>query len=57
MDFNLTPEQQNLKDMVHELVDRHIAPVAAEIDKTSDIPWDVMNKMAETGLCYQSSIV
>jgi acyl-CoA dehydrogenase len=50
MDFSLTPEQQELKEKVRDLVDRHIAPVAAEIDKTSDIPWGVMEHMAQAGL-------
>lgn len=50
MDFNLTPKQQELKDRIRELVDRDIAPRAAEIDKTSEIPWDVMKLMADAGL-------
>jgi len=50
MNFNLTPEQQELKEKIRELVDQHIAPLAAEIDKTSDIPRDVMKLMADAGL-------
>ena len=50
MDFNLTPEQEELKTRVRDLVDRHIAPKAAEIDQTSEIPWDIMERMAEAGL-------
>lgn len=50
MDFHLTKEQQELRLKVRNLVDREIAPRSAEIDKTSDIPWDVMERMAEAGL-------
>ena len=50
MDFDLTPEQQALKDKIRDLVDREIAPRAADIDKTSAIPWDVMEHMADAGL-------
>ena len=50
MDFRLTPEQSELQQTVREIVDRDIAPRAAEIDKTSDIPWDVMKIMADAGL-------
>jgi alkylation response protein AidB-like acyl-CoA dehydrogenase len=50
MNFDLTPEQQKLKEKIRELVDREIASRAAEIDKTSAIPWDVLKLMADAGL-------
>ena len=50
MNFDLTPEQQALKDKIRDLVDREISPRAADIDKTSAIPWDVMGHMADAGL-------
>jgi len=50
MDFELTKEQKRLKEEVRDLVDREIAPKAAEIDSKSDIPWDVIKIMAERGL-------
>ena len=50
MDFKLSPEQQQLRDKVREMVERDIWPRAEEIDKTSDVPWDVMQMMADAGL-------
>ena len=50
MNFDLTPEQQKLKEKIRRLVDEEIAPKSAEIDKTSEIPWDVMKLMADAGL-------
>jgi alkylation response protein AidB-like acyl-CoA dehydrogenase len=50
MDFELTAEQQDLKKRIRDLVDKHILPRAAEVDKTSDIPWDIMKLMADAGL-------
>jgi alkylation response protein AidB-like acyl-CoA dehydrogenase len=50
MDFNLTPEQLELKEKIREIVDRDIAPRAAEIDEISEIPRDVMKIMADAGL-------
>jgi len=50
MDFALTTEQRQIRDMVAEFVDEEIAPRAAEIDETDEFPWDLVNEMAELGL-------
>ena len=50
MNFDMTPEQQKLKERIRDLVDREITPRAPEIDKTSAIPWDVLKLMADAGL-------
>ena len=50
MDFKLSPEQRELRDKVRRMVDQDIMPRAEEIDKTSDVPWDVMEMMADAGL-------
>jgi alkylation response protein AidB-like acyl-CoA dehydrogenase len=50
MDFSLTTEQRQIRDMVAEFTDDEIKPRAAEIDKTDEFPWDLVDEMAELGL-------
>ncbi|MEE9223827.1 MAG: acyl-CoA dehydrogenase [Thermoplasmata archaeon] len=50
MDFKLTQEQEMLRKMLRDFGDREVRPIAAEIDKTSEFPWDVIKKMGELGL-------
>src|SRR6056297_1390060 len=50
MDLSLTQEQRQIKDMVAEFVDEEVKPRAAEIDKTDEFPWDLVDELAELGL-------
>lgn len=50
MDFDLTNDQKMLQDQVKKFADSVLAPVAPEIDKSGDFPWDNIKKMAELGL-------
>ena len=50
MDFALTTEQKQIRDMVGEFVDEEIVPRAAEIDETDEFPRDLVDEMAELGL-------
>ena len=50
MDFALTTEQRQIRDMVAEFVDEEIVPRAAEIDETDEFPADLVDEMAELGL-------
>ncbi len=50
MNFELTDEQKALKEKVRAMVKKEILPKAAQIDSKSEIPWDVMNAMADNGL-------
>jgi alkylation response protein AidB-like acyl-CoA dehydrogenase len=50
MDFSLTPEQQQITEMVGEFADEEIVPRAAEIDENDEFPWDLVDQMAELGL-------
>ncbi len=45
--YTLTPEQQSLKEMVTDLVGRHVAPRAAEIDRTGEFPHDVYHVLRD----------
>ncbi|MEF8853364.1 MAG: acyl-CoA dehydrogenase family protein [Haloarculaceae archaeon] len=50
MDFALTREQRQIRDMVAEFVDEEVVPRAAEIDETDEFPRDLIDEMAELGL-------
>ncbi len=50
MDFTLSPEQQQIRDMVAEFVDEEVAPVAGEIDHDDEFPADLVDEMADLGL-------
>jgi alkylation response protein AidB-like acyl-CoA dehydrogenase len=50
VDFDLTQDQQLIRDTVRDFADREIMPKAAEIDAKGEFPLDILNKMAELGL-------
>ncbi|WP_224336402.1 acyl-CoA dehydrogenase [Haloprofundus halobius] len=50
MDFQLSAEQKQIRDMVAEFVDEEIRPVAADIDESDEFPADLVSEMAELGL-------
>jgi alkylation response protein AidB-like acyl-CoA dehydrogenase len=50
MDFKPTQEQEMLRKMLRDFGEKEVRPIAAEIDKTSEFPWDIIKKMGELGL-------
>jgi alkylation response protein AidB-like acyl-CoA dehydrogenase len=50
MDFDLTNDQKMLQDQVRKFADSVLAPLAPDIDRSGDFPWDSIKKMAELGL-------
>ncbi len=46
----LTDEQREIRDLVRVLARERIAPRAAEIDKSSEFPWDVVELFREHGI-------
>jgi len=50
MDFSPTAEQAQIVDMVSEFVDEEVVPRASEIDETDEVPWDLIDQMADLGL-------
>jgi butyryl-CoA dehydrogenase len=50
MDFDLTTDQKMLQKMVRELATKELEPVAQEIDKSGEFPWDNIKKLAKQGL-------
>ncbi len=47
MDFQLTEEQQMVRDMARRFAEEQIKPVAAELDKTHRHPAEIVKQMAE----------
>jgi alkylation response protein AidB-like acyl-CoA dehydrogenase len=43
----LTEEQREIRDLIRELARERIAPRAAEIDKSAEFPWDVVEVFRE----------
>jgi short/branched chain acyl-CoA dehydrogenase len=50
LNFDLTPEQQLVRDTVREFAESRIAPVAAELDREHRFPYDLVSELAELGL-------
>jgi butyryl-CoA dehydrogenase len=50
MNFDLTNDQKMLKDQVRKFAETELAPIAPEIDKSGEFPWDNIKKMAKLGL-------
>src|SRR3989441_12415817 len=47
MDFTLNEEQQQIREMVHDLCLERVEPRAAEIDESGEFPWDVKELFAK----------
>lgn len=50
MDFDLTPEQEQIRKLARDFANREIAPGARERDRAERFPDDVLRKMAPLGL-------
>ncbi|HEX6287701.1 MAG TPA: acyl-CoA dehydrogenase [Herpetosiphonaceae bacterium] len=50
MNFELTEEQQFIRQTVRDFAQKEIAPRSAEIDRTGEFPHDIFKQMAELGL-------
>jgi alkylation response protein AidB-like acyl-CoA dehydrogenase len=50
MDFGLTPEQRQIREMVAEFVDEEVVPRAGDIDHDDEFPVDLVEEMADLGL-------
>jgi short/branched chain acyl-CoA dehydrogenase len=50
LNFDLTPEQELVRDTVREFAESRIAPVAAELDREHRFPYDLVAELGELGL-------
>ena len=45
----LTTAQLDLRERIHDLAERKIAPRAAEVDRTEEYPWDNVEALTKAG--------
>jgi short/branched chain acyl-CoA dehydrogenase len=50
MDFTLNEEQQAIRETCRDFAEQEIKPIAEEIDRTGEFPYEVVRKMGELGL-------
>ncbi len=50
MDFNLTKEQELIKQLMHDFAENEVKPLAAEIDAEERFPRETVEKMAKYGM-------
>ena len=50
MDFNLSEEQQMVKDMCRKFAENELAPKAEHYDRTHEFPWEHVKKLGEMGM-------
>ncbi len=50
IEFELDEEQQMFRDLAHRFAEGTIRPAAPEADEKEEIPWEVLNQAAQTGL-------
>ncbi len=50
MNFDLSPEQQEFRHIVHSFMANEVAPMAKHTDETSEFNWTATKKMADLGL-------
>jgi len=50
VDFDLTPEQELVRDTVRSFARERVAPVAAELDREARFPYDLVAELGELGL-------
>jgi short-chain 2-methylacyl-CoA dehydrogenase len=50
LNFDLSDEQKQIRDLCHEFADEVVAPAAEELDRESKFGYDVVRQMGELGL-------
>jgi alkylation response protein AidB-like acyl-CoA dehydrogenase len=50
VDFSLTREQEEIRELAHEFAEKEMRPVAERYDENEETPWDVMRKAHDLGL-------
>jgi alkylation response protein AidB-like acyl-CoA dehydrogenase len=50
MDFQLTPEQRDLQNLVRDIAHSRLLPLATRWDRSHEFPWESMRILAESGV-------
>lgn len=53
MNFQLTKEQEHVKNIVREFAEKKIAPIAAQLDANNTFPVDIVKEMGKMGIMGQ----
>ena len=57
MDFELTDEQELIREAVREFADAEVAPIAAELDRDHRFPTELLPKLADLNLMGRTTDV
>ncbi len=49
MDFKLSEQHEMLKKTISDFASKEIAPIAGDIDKSGELPWECVRKLAQLG--------
>jgi alkylation response protein AidB-like acyl-CoA dehydrogenase len=49
MDFTLTEQEKMLQSLAKDFAHKEVAPRAATIDRTNEVPLDIVKKMGKLG--------
>jgi len=50
MDYFLTEEQQEIRDLARQIAEEKVKPVRAELDEKEEFPWEIMKVLAQADL-------
>ena len=50
IDFQLTDEQEQMRQLAHKFAEQEIRPRAISYDESEETPWDVIQKAGQIGL-------
>ncbi|MBV8195537.1 MAG: acyl-CoA dehydrogenase family protein, partial [Candidatus Dormibacteraeota bacterium] len=50
LEFSLTREQEEIRDLAHDFAEKEMRPVADRYDENEETPWEVMRKAHALGL-------
>jgi short/branched chain acyl-CoA dehydrogenase len=51
MDFNFSTEQEMVRDLCRNFSKNEVVPIAEELDKTGQFPYEIWKKMGSLGIC------
>jgi butyryl-CoA dehydrogenase len=50
MDYFLTEEQQEIRNLARQIAEEKVKPVRAELDEKEEFPWEIMKVLAQADL-------
>jgi len=50
LDYGLTEEQREIKELARKIAEKEIIPIRAELDEKGEFPWDIVKSLAQADL-------